>query len=347
MQISGEERKDEKDCRKALIVNSPSCAAAADVLPETGELVSPFDKNLAQHGLSLKREKTDTLQINVGFLCDLFCRHCHLEAGPDRQEVMTIETMKEVIAYASRAGFAVIDVTGGAPELTPHIAYLLRGLSGYAKKIIARTNLVALREDAARGFTAVCREIGAALVASFPSTNAAQAEALRGKGFWSESLASLRELNQAGYGIPGSGLTLDLVVNPTGAFLPGHQGQTEKKFKHHLERQGIVFNNLYIFANVPLGRFRTWLEESGNLGDYFRTLAARFNPAAVAGLMCRSLISVSWEGCLYDCDFNIAARLPHGGAKVHISSLARSPEPGFAIATGDHCYACTAGAGFT
>lgn len=309
--------------------------------------VEPFDNNLARHGLRLAHAKTATLQVNVGYFCNLLCRHCHLEAGPHRRQVMTVETMDQVIACASRIGFETADITGGAPELTPHIAHLLEGLAKHTGKMLVRTNLLALREAAAADFTRLCRDNGVALVASFPSTNAAQADAQRGAGFWKESLAILRELNQTGYGCPGSGLTLDLVVNPTGAFLPGPQGQTERKFRQNLDRQGIFFNHLYCFANVPLGRFRSWLAVSGNLKGYFRTIYERFNPANVAGLMCRSLIAVSWEGYLYDCDFNIAAGLFYGAAKRHISSLEVLPAEGVAVMTGDHCYACTAGAGFT
>ena len=322
-------------------------AACQYAAPETAGLIEPFNETLARHRLSLVRGKTRTLQVNVGFLCNLLCRHCHLEAGPHRREVMSIETMNDVIAYASRASFEVIDITGGAPEITPHMEYFLRGLSKCTKKIIVRTNLVALQKDAASGLLQFFRDMGIALVASFPSTNASQADALRGKGFWGKSIEVLRDLNKQGYGCPGSGLTLDLVVNPAGAFLPGNQDQTEKQFKRYLQRQGIVFNNLYCFANLPLGRFRAWLDESGNLDNYFKTLFDRFNPATVEGLMCRSLISVSWDGYLYDCDFNIAAGLPHGAEKVHVSSMTGFPEEGAAIASGDHCYACTAGEGFT
>lgn len=328
-------------------MSSASPAIRRHVSSETVEPVQPFDGNLARHGLKLVRGKTRTLQVNVGYLCDLICRHCHLEAGPGRREVMTRETMDDVVAYASRVRFEIIDITGGAPELAPGIQAFLARLSPLTRKLILRTNLVALREEAASGLMQSCREMGVALVASFPSINTSQADALRGKGFWGKSIEILQDLNRLGYGSPGSGLTLDLVVNPAGAFLPGHQEQAEKRFKQHLERYGIVFNNLYNFANAPLGRYRTWLEQSGNLDHYFKTLFDRFNPAAVEGLMCRSLISVSWDGTLYDCDFNIAAGLPHGAAKVHVSSMTGYPEEGVGIATGDHCYACTAGAGFT
>ena len=322
-------------------------ATRRQVSPETVELIEPFDRNLARYGLNLVRGKTHTLQVNVGYLCDLLCRHCHLDAGPGRREVMGIETMNNVITYASRVRFETIDITGGSPELAPGIQSFLARLSPLTRKLILRTNFVALREEAAVGLMESCREMGVALVASFPSTNPAQADALRGRGFWEKSLEVLRDLNQLGYGCPGSGLTVDLVVNPAGAFLPGNQGQAEKKFKQHLGRHGVVFNNLFNFANAPLGRYRTWLEESGNLEPYFKTLFGRFNPATVERLMCRSLISVSWDGILYDCDFNIAAGLPQGLTKVHVASMAGFPEEGAAVATGDHCYACTAGAGFT
>ena len=312
---------------------------------EAEELIKPFDGRLARYGLRLVRGKTHTLQVNVGFLCDLSCRHCHLEAGPHRQEVMTLETMNDIIAYASRVSFETIDITGGAPEINPHIEYLLRSLAKRADKIILRTNLVALREDAASGLMESCRDLRVDLVASFPSTNAAQAEAMRGKGFWEKSLEVLRGLNRLGYGLQDGGLTLDLAVNPAGAFLLGNQEEREKQFTRYLQRLGIVFNNLYSLANVPLGRYGAWLAESGNISSYFQTLGERFNPATVEGLMCRSLISISWDGYLYDCDFNIAAGLPHGPEKMHVSGLPGLPAEGTAVATGAHCYACTAGAG--
>lgn len=328
-------------------MNLPQPGEVSPLQVKTSDLIAPFDWNLEQHGLTLVREKTTTLQINVGYLCNLLCRHCHLDAGPHRREVMSRETMDNVIAYASRNSFTTIDITGGAPEITPHIGQLLQGIAGRAQNTVLRTNLIALRENIATEFINLCRENGISLVASFPSINAAQADNLRGQGFWEKSLEILKDLNNAGYGHPGSGLTLDLVVNPAGAFLPANQCETEKKFKHHLERRGIVFNNLFGFANAPLGRFRSWLEKSGNLAPYYKTLYERFNPTAVAGLMCRTLVSVAWDGYLYDCDFNIAAGLPWVSGKTHITSLEGIPPDKAAIATGYHCYACTAGAGFT
>ena len=332
---------------KDVAVSSTQPDQCRQVVQEPRDLVEPFDGNLARCGLRLVRGKTRILQVNVGYLCDLHCRHCHLEAGPERREVMDMGTMNDVVTYASRVPFETIDITGGAPELVPGIGSFLARLAPLTGKLILRTNLVALREEAAAGLMQTCRGLGVALAASFPSTDPAQADALRGKVFWEKGLEVLRDLNRLVYGCRGSGLTLDLAVNPAGAFLPGDQGRQEKRFKGHLERHGVVFNHLYVFANAPLGRYRTWLKQSGNLDHYLKTLFGRFNPATVEGLMCRSLISLSWDGTLYDCDFNIAAGLPHGPAKIHVSSMTGLPEEGAAVATGEHCYACTAGAGFT
>lgn len=186
------------------------------------------------------------------------------------------------------------------------------------------------------------------IVASFPSCNEAQSDSQRGRGVFRMSLDALRKLNAMGYGQDGTGLELNLVANPTGAFLPTPQTQMEQRFREVLKKNwGIVFNRLHAFANVPLGRFRQWLVQSGNLESYLQRLASSFNPCAVEGLMCRTLVSVSWDGYLYDCDFNLARDLPLGGKKTHVSEMEGPPEPGIPIAVGDHCYTCTAGAGFT
>ncbi len=318
-----------------------------DLATPRAPIVEPFDRVLASHGLKLVRGKTRTLQVNVGYLCDLACRHCHLKAGPQRPEVMEKSTMDVVIDYASRIAFDTIDITGGAPELNPHIKHLVRQLAKQTKKLIVRTNLVALDNKRQPDLMDFYKEIGVALVASLPSTNASQADSQRGKGVWARSMEVLRHLNRLGYGVEGSGLELDLVVNPAGAFLPGEQCQLEKKFKRDLLRQGIYFTHLFSFANVPLGRFLDWLKDSGNSENYLQNLSGRFNPAAVEKLMCRSLISVSWDGYLYDCDFNLGVGLHHGAVKTHISELQTLPEEGVLVPTGDHCYSCTAGAGFT
>jgi len=310
--------------------------------------VEPFRLTLANHGLELTRGQTNTLQVNMGLLCNQACRHCHLEAGPSRTELMDGETVDEVVAFAQRGHFQVIDITGGAPELNPNLATMIERLSPLAPRIMLRSNLTALTDGKRHFLMDLCREHRVVIVASFPSLNMSQSEAQRGKGIFDKSIATLRKLNAMGYGRDGSVLEIDLVSNPTGAFLPASQAQEEKRFRRELQRRwGIVFNHVYTFANVPLGRFRQWLQHSGNLEKYLHNLAVRFNPCAVEGLMCRTLIVVSWDGYLYDCDFNLARQLSTGGRKIHISEMDGPPKAGTPIAVSDHCYACTAGSGFT
>jgi radical SAM/Cys-rich protein len=255
-----------------------------------------FARTLAHHGLELRRGETRTLQLNLGFLCDLACRHCHLEAGPQRREVMSRATMDAVIAYAGRVPFAVIDITGGAPELVPDLPYLLQRLAPLTARLMLRSNLTAIAGAGREALLETCIAQRVAIVASFPALNPGQANAQRGDGVFERSLESLRRLNALGYGLPGSGLELDLVASPAGAFLPAGQAQAEKRFKRELAAKwGIVFNQLYIFANVPLGRFRSWLEASGNLDGYLERLRDAFNPCSIEGLMCRHQVSVAWD----------------------------------------------------
>lgn len=308
--------------------------------------IEPFRQSLAHHGIELTRGQTTTLQVNVGLICNQACHHCHLEAGPDRREVMDARTMAAVVACADRFRFRVIDITGGAPELNPNLGELIERLSPLAPRLMLRSNLTALAGGNRDFLMDLCRDNGVVIVASLPSLNEAQAESQRGRSVFRKSIATLRRLSAMGYG--RSHLELDLVVNPTGAFLPPSQEQTARRFREVLERKwGITFNHLFAFANAPLGRFRHWLERSGNLETYMARLAAGFNPCAVPGLMCRTMISVSWDGFLFDCDFNLARALPLGGRRTHISELGDLPAPGAPIAVSDHCYTCTAGAGFT
>lgn len=310
--------------------------------------VKSFAATLETHGLQLVRDNVRALQVNTGYLCNQRCRHCHLEAGPGREEVMTRETMEVVIAFAKRFRFAVIDITGGAPEMVPDLPFLIEGLSVLTPRLMLRSNLTALADPTRVGLIALCVHKRVVLIGSLPSTNVAQTDAQRGAGVTEAGVAALRKLNAAGYGVEGTGLELNLVSNPVGAFLPAAQSQVERKFRRDLLRKwGITFNSLYIFGNVPLGRFRRWLEDSGNYERYLRTLADGFNPCTFEGLMCRTQISVSWDGFLYDCDFNLAAGRPLGGRKTPVEELRRLPQAGCEIAMGDYCYACTTGSGFT
>ncbi len=314
--------------------------------------IGSFNRTLARHGLCMTRDRTDILQVNVGLLCNQKCRHCHLDAGPDRTENMDGKTAAQVVAYAERSGFETIDITGGAPELNPHLEYLVEALSQNTSQIMLRSNLSVLGSGKKESLIKKLAAHRVAIGASFPSVDEMQTDAQREDGAFYASIKALQKLNHMGYGRYGhgdNGLMLNLVVNPTGAFLPPSQEQSAKRFRDVLQRRwGIVFNQLYSFANVPLGRFRKWLVESGNLEAYLEKLAGAFNPCAVEKVMCRSLLSVAWDGTLYDCDFNIARRIPMGGRKkVHVSEMPGKPETGMPIATADHCYTCTAGAGFT
>lgn len=303
-----------------------------------------FITTVQKHGISLKRDLTSTLQVNVGRLCDLSCCHCHQEAGPGCSEVMNLQTMDAIIAYARRTRFKVVDITGGAPELVPQIDYLIENLAPLTPKLLFRTNLTAMLGRRER-LPQLLKKHHVSIVASLPSLNVRQVVSQRGEGVLEKSFTMLKILNGIGYGRE-SGLTLDLVANPAGAFLPANQGQQRIKFRQDLLRKhGIVFNDLLILANVPLGRFREWLVRSGNLSEYMEKLTTSFNPATLPGLMCRSQVSVSWDGFVFDCDFNLATGQWQGEERRHVSQMPGPPEPGSAIATGVHCYACTAGAG--
>lgn len=310
--------------------------------------VEPFERTLFGHGLSLLRAETTTLQINVGFLCNLLCRHCHLEAGPARAEIMDAGTAAGVIAFARKNKFQSIDITGGAPELNPHIEVLIEGLAAVSPCLLVRTNLTAMDGERWDRFIQLCKKHGATLIASLPSLNRGQTDSQRGEGVFDRSVAALKALNAAGYGVDGSRLALALVANPVGAFAPAAQQQAEKRYRDVLHKKwGIAFNRLFSFGNAPLGRFHQWLRMTGQFDDYLAGLAGRFNPEAVCSLMCRNTVSVNWQGYLYDCDFNIAADMPLGGRKIHITEMDVLSLPGSPVAVDDHCYACTAGTGFT
>jgi len=270
------------------------------------------------------------------------------EAGPDRKEVMSQETMADVVTYAKRNCFKIIDVTGGAPEMIPGIDELIQNLSPLAERFMFRSNLSAINSNSRQYLIGLLKEQKAVIAASFPSINESQADTQRGTGIFEKSIAALLKLNRAGYGLPDTGLELNLVTNPTGAFFPQPQERTEQRFREVMDRKwGIQFNHLYSFANVPLGRFKSWLVNSDNYDNYMEKLSSAFNPCAVNGLMCRSGVSVSWDGYIYDCDFNLAAGLPLGGKKIRISEMSGPPETGKPILVSDYCYTCTAGAGFT
>ena len=311
--------------------------------------LNSFDKALIQNKLILQREKATTCQINVGYLCNLSCRHCHLTAGPTRKENMTKKTAEQVIQFAKQNRFDTIDITGGAPEMNPNIEMLIEHLTPLCSNIIIRSNLIAINSVERKRLINILKKNRVTIVASFPSINEAQTSAQRGNDIFQESIKTLKKLNKLGFGnSKNSGLELNLVSNPTGAFMPSSQNQIEKRFRTILDdKWGIQFDNLYSFANVPLGRFKTWLKKTGNFDNYMEKLITNFNPDAVENLMCKRLVSIAWDGYLYDCDFNLADNIPFGRKKIHISQKEAIPQAGSLIATADHCFTCTAGAGFT
>jgi len=312
------------------------------------DTIPTFLQTLEQHQLALHRGPTEILQVNMGLLCNQACKHCHLVAGPDRKEIMDMKTVRQVIDFQKLCAFKVIDITGGAPEMNPNLVYLVENISGITDTVMLRSNLSALYDLKDDRLLSALKKNRVTIVSSFPSLNLNQTDSQRGKGIFDRSIQMLTLLNQHGYGQKDTGLTLNLVSNPTGAYLPSSQEATEKRYRDILYKKwGIVFNNTFSFANMPLGRFKEWLKRSGNYDDYMMELHKNFNPCSVPGLMCRNQISVSWNGFLFDCDFNLAAALFKGTEKTHISQVKTCSFENDKIAVDNHCYACTAGSGFT
>jgi radical SAM/Cys-rich protein len=261
---------------------------------------------------------------------------------------MDRETFDAIMGFLDNSRVDTVDITGGAPEMHPDVISMIDRLASLTGRILVRSNLSALEEGRPDDFINVFKQHRVVVVASLPALNATQTESQRGKGIFQKSIRALKRLNAAGYGEPATGLELNIVSNPTGAFLPPSQTAAEDRFRVFLHKKwGIHFNHLFAFANVPLGRFRRWLKQSGNLGPYMERLVSGFNPCAVDGLMCRSLFSVRWDGFAYDCDFNLARGIPLAGRKTHISEMSGPPKPGTPVSVADHCYTCAAGSGFT
>lgn len=309
-----------------------------------------FDAKLREHGLTLRRTAARVLQLNVGKLCNLTCVHCHVSAGPGRKEIMTRATIDRILEWQAAARLPVVDLTGGAPEMMPDFRHLVERLRQLAPegRIIDRCNLTILLEpgfEDLAGFLAAQR---VEIVASMPCYSAENVNAQRGEGVFDASIEALRRLNGIGYGIDPE-LPLHLVYNPNGASLPGPQAELETDYKRELQAAfGIAFNRLYTITNLPIARFASWLRHNGKYEEYLKLLVASFNPATVDGLMCRDTINVSWQGEVFDCDFNQMVGLPAGGrdrAPRRVWDTDPAWWEGERIATGEHCFGCTAGAG--
>ena len=318
-------------------------SSAATVLRDPGP---SFSSRLFREGIDLRRKDLETLQINVGRLCNQACHHCHVDASPGRTEVMTRETMERILSFLEASSIPAVDITGGAPEVNSNFRYLVRGAREMGRKVTVRCNLTVLFEPGQADLPAFYRDQGVELICSLPCYLQENVDGQRGKGVFIKSIEALRRLNRAGYGMPETGLLLDLVYNPTGATLPGPQAELEADYRKVLREQyGILFNRLFTITNMPINRFADYLRRRGEYGAYMTTLRAHFNPETVEHLMCRSLVSVDWEGNLYDCDFNQMLGMHVGGHPLKVWEVAPEALAGRRIRVGEHCYGCTAGAG--
>jgi len=310
-----------------------------------------FAQSLADYSMSLRRGRPEILQVNVGKLCNLICVHCHVNAGPKRKEIMTRETIDQILDWLVKTNILTVDLTGGAPEMIPDFRYFIERVKRLqpSRHIIDRCNLTILVERGYEDIASFLANHKVEIIASMPCYSPQNVNAQRGEGVFEGSIAALQLLNSLGYGTD-SDLPLHLVHNPVGAFLPASQAELETDYKRELKKHfGIVFNNLYTLANLPIGRFASYLRHNNKLDEYMELLIQAFNPATIDGLMCRNTISVGWRGEVYDCDFNQQLGLQwsrNGGSKpLFLWEIDPDLLEGREIITGDHCFGCTAGAG--
>jgi len=298
---------------------------------------------------AISRGRVETLQVNLGYLCNQTCLHCHVNAGPKRTELMDEITVQSVLDYLEIHKIKTLDLTGGAPEMNPHFRHLVKQARGLGVRVIDRCNLTILEEPGYEWVAPFLAENRVEVVASLPCYLSDNVDTQRGKGVFEKSIRALKQLNELGYGVEGSGLTLTLVYNPQGANLPPSQDELESAYKRELHlRYGIIFNQLFTITNMPIQRFGSTLISQGKFASYMRLLKESYSESNLHGVMCRALISIDWKGFVYDCDFNQMLDLPmfeHSGGKTHISALMRKDISGLPIVVMDHCYGCTAGQG--
>ncbi|MEO1253679.1 MAG: arsenosugar biosynthesis radical SAM (seleno)protein ArsS [Bacteroidota bacterium] len=318
-----------------------------EVLDDSASInIVPFEEKLDSIGLfPLKPTQIEIFQVNVGKMCNQVCAHCHVDAGPDRKEIMTKETMQQCLDALKNTDIKTIDLTGGAPEMNPNFRWFVEELSAMDKQVIVRCNLtIILANPKYNDLPEFFKKHRVNVVSSLPYFTAKRTDAQRGDGVFDKSIKALQMLNAVGYGKEGTGLKLDLVYNPAGAFLPGDQDSLTSQFKRKLLEYDIVFNDLFAITNLPVSRFLEYLVKTEKYQDYMDELVNAFNPAAAVGVMCRNTLSVSWDGNLYDCDFNqmleLKVKAPSHISEFDLSSLAQRE-----IVLNQHCYGCTAGAG--
>lgn len=315
---------------------------------ESGELPTFKNKLSETNQFPLKAKKLEILQINVGYMCNQVCEHCHVDAGPDRKEIMTKEIMSQCLKVIKNTGAHTLDLTGGAPEMNPNFRWFVEeAAKAGIKDFIVRSNLTIIRANKKYyDLPDFFKKHNVHVVSSMPHWTRGKTDKQRGDGVFDASIEALKMLNTVGYGMPDSALKLDLVYNPSGAFLPGDQMAMEKDFKKTLlEDFNIQFHNLFAITNLPISRFLDYLIASENYEDYMYALVEAYNPTAVQNVMCTNTLSVSWDGYLFDCDFNQMLELPVNAKVKHISDYNEDVLEGREIVISQHCYGCTAGAG--
>ncbi len=295
----------------------------------------------------IKRDRLTTLQMNLGYLCNLSCQHCHVNAGPNRKELMSLETMRTALEFIRKYQLETLDLTGGSPEMNPHFRWLVETARSLGVKVIDRCNPTVLLEPGYEDLAEFLASQQVEIIASLPCYLEDNVDAQRGKGVFKSSITALKQLNDLGYGEPGSGLTLNLVYNPQGPQLPPDQQQLEAAYRRFLQEQfALLFNQLFTITNMPIQRFGAVLLAKGQFDAYLELLKQAFRPENLEQVMCRSLLSVDWRGFVYDCDFNQMLGLALGRAEaVHLQTLLDDFDSGQAVAVGEHCYGCTAGQG--
>ena len=309
----------------------------------------PFQQKLEETGLfPLKPLQLEIFQVNIGKMCNQTCRHCHVDAGPDREEIMTKETMQQCLnTLKNNPDLKTVDLTGGAPEMNPNFRWFVEEIKKLNRQVIVRCNLtIILANKKYHDLPEFYKLHNIEVVSSLPFYTQDRTDRQRGNGVFEQSIKALQMLNEAGYGKENTGLILNLVYNPAGAFLPPLQQSLEKEYKQALmQHYGIAFNNLFTITNMPISRYLDYLLTTGNYETYMEKLVNAYNPVAAANVMCRNTISIGWDGYLYDCDFNQMLELKVNGNSRHISEFNGEDLNKREIIIGQHCYGCTAGAG--
>ena len=295
----------------------------------------------------LKAQSIEILQVNITRRCNLCCRHCHVEGSPGRNEEISKQNMEACLRAAAHSGIGILDITGGAPEMHPHLEWFLHAAGKNTHRLLVRSNVAILCQTPYHRFIDIYSDVGAEVVASLPSPLRERTDRMRGEGVFDQIIEGLHKLNARGYGMADSGLILDLVHNPVGAFLPGSQQALENEYKSRLRHEyGIEFNRLFCLTNCPVGRYLDFLKSSGNLIEYMNSLKKAFNPAAIENVMCRTMLSVGCDGRLFDCDFNQVLDLPLSlDASSHILDFDLDKLARREIVVRNHCFSCTAGTG--